>query len=306
MRTRFTPILAASLTLILSGCQTVQDQRMPLSPSFAANAEVISIKKPVMQFKDKHFEQLAADFDIHSMNISRGRTERSKQFFSSSGSKGITLQTSDRFSRFIWDQLLGLQAANKIQYELAAEREYRFQVSTRNALTDANQIPIEAQCQIFYFDRVQRIEREVVDKKGKTSTSTETQNERVQSFLRCELVQGAKSWILTLDMEGNQPPLVHLGRPISEDADDFYQIDTERGNQYLVNGQWRESPFQFKTISGLHIFKKETQVGAMSFEGQMPKVWLNRSNNAETRKVLFTASYALMMYDWLDKDWRDQ
>lgn len=306
MRLTSPSILAASFILILTGCQTIQDQRLPLTSDFEANAEVVRIKKPIMQFKDKHFEQQASEFDVHAMRISQNRTQRSEQFFSNNGIKGIELQTSDRFSRFIWNQLLGLQAANKLQYKLAAEREFSFQVSNKKLEPTGSDHTISVQCQTFYFDKVSRVEREVVDKKGRTSISTDTQNERMQSYLRCELIKGNQSWELSLDMDGNQLPTIHLGRPISEDAHDYYAVDVERNSQFLVNGRWHDSPFPIMTISGVYFSKQAVQLGAMSFDSQTPKVWLRKSSDPQTKQFLFSASYALMMYDWLDKDWRDQ
>lgn len=302
---RSTPILTiASLALGLSACHTVQDQRIPLPNGFEQNAEVISVRKPIAQYKDQHFEQSTPQFVVRAMNIARGRSERSDRFFSSSGINGLQMTGGDRFTRFLWNEILGMRPMIRQQYKLAYEREFRFQV-VPSVTSTLSAEPVDVQCQLYKLDDVAQTERIERDRKGNDRSSTVTETNRLYSFLRCELVLNDQVWQLGLDAEGNQVPVVQLGRPISESAKDYYTLEHERGNQFLVNGQWRESPFPFASTSGLHIYKDQAHVAALSFEGQNPKVWLDKSNDANAKKILFAASYSLMMYDWLDREWRN-
>lgn len=291
--------------LTLSACQSVQDQRIPLSASFSQNAEVITVRKPIAQYKDQHFEQATSNFLVRGMNIARGHSERSEQFFSQSGLSGIQLQSADRFTRFLWNEILGMRPMLRQQYKLAREREFHFQVA-QNLDSNVSPRPIDVQCQLYQLDDVAQVEREGRDRKGNDLKSVSTDSRRLYSFLRCELNQNEKFWHLSLDMNQNQAPQIQLGLPISESAHDFFVIEHEQKNQYLVGGQWRDSNIPFAALSGLHVYKNDTQVAALSFEGQTPKVWLNKSNDQETKKLLFAASYAILMYDWLDQEWRKQ
>ena len=297
-------IIVLCVLLALSGCQSVQDQRIPLAPSFAANAEVIQIKKPIMQFKDHHFEQTTSLYRVQDMAIGNGQSEIIERMSLNSGLSGTHLQTSDRFTRFIWNELLGIQARANRKFKLLSQRDYHFQVEPIRAQNTEPNSPIKVDCQLIHLDQVHESEREVVDKKGRGTTLTDTQRSRVQSFLRCELFQHEKFWQLSVDIDENQVPQIQLGRPISESADDFFAVESEQKTQYLVGGQWRDSNIPFPLVSGLHIYKKEAQVAALSFEGQTPKIWLSKTNLHETKTLLFAASYAILMYDWLDKEWR--
>lgn len=293
-----------ALALSLSACHTVQDQRIPLPQGFEQQSELITIRKPIAQYKDQHFEQNTSQFLVRAMRISRGRSERSEQIFSASGVNGLQLNGGDRFTRFVWNEILGMRPAIKQQYKLASEKELRFEVvPTVNSTLNAE--PVDVQCQLYQLDDIAYSERTERDRKGNDRTSSTTERNRLYSFFRCELVLNNQVWQLGLDAEGNQVPTIQLGRPISDSAKDYYVIEHERGNQLLVNGQWRESPFPFASTSGLHFYKDDAHVAAMSFEGQTPKVWLGKSNSTEAKNILFSASYALMMYDWLDREWRN-
>ena len=293
-----------ALALSLSACHTVQDQRIPLPQGFEQQSELITIRKPIAQYKDQHFEQNTSQFLVRAMRISRGRSERSEQIFSASGVNGLQLNGGDRFTRFVWNEILGMRPAIKQQYKLASEKELRFEVVPTVSST-LNAEPVDVQCQLYQLDDIAYSERTERDRKGNDRTSSTTERNRLYSFFRCELVLNNQVWQLGLDAEGNQVPTIQLGRPISDSAKDYYVIEHERGNQLLVNGQWRESPFPFASTSGLHFYKDDAHVAAMSFEGQTPKVWLGKSNSPEAKKILFSASYALMMYDWLDREWRN-
>ncbi|WMW79731.1 hypothetical protein RF679_13860 [Undibacterium cyanobacteriorum] len=298
-------VLSITLACLgLSACQTVQDQRIPLPNGFEQNAEVIAVRKPIAQYKDQHFEQNTPQFLVHSMNISRSRSQRSEQFFSSSGVSGIQLNGADRFTRFLWNEVLGMRPSIRQQYKLSSEREYRFQV-VPNVTSNLTPEPVDVQCQLYQLSDVTFIERQERDRKGNDRSSTSTSTDRLYGFLRCELMLENQVWQLSLDAEGTQLPTIQLGRPISESATDYYTVEHEKGNQFLVNGQWRDMPFQIAKTSGLHFFKDQAHMAAMSFEGQTPKVWLEKSNSPNTKKILFAASYSLMMYDWLDREWRN-
>lgn len=286
-----------------SACQTVQDQRIKLSNEFEQNAELITVRKPIARYKDRHFEQSTPSFNVRAMNITSEKSERSEQLFSRSGVDGLQLTGADRFTRFLWNELLGLRPMIRQQYKLASERAYRFQVvpATTSSL---NPEPVDVQCQLYQLDDIDQVERIERDRKGRDRSSTSTERNRLYSFLRCELIMQEQVWQLGLDAEGNQAPIVELGRPIAESEKDHYLIEHEKGHQFLVNGEWRDSPFPITATSGLHFYQKDTQVAAMSFEGQSPKIWIRKSNDANAKKILFAASYALMMYDWLDNEWR--
>lgn len=296
-------LIGIGTLLALGGCQSVQDQRIPLVPSFAAGADVIQIKKPVMQFKDHHFEQTTSLYRVQGMAIGNGQSEITERLSLNSGLSGTHLQTSNRFTRFVWNELLGIQARANRKFKLMSQRDYHFHVEPILQSSEPNS-SIKVDCQLLHLDQVYESEREVLNKKGQETKFTDTQRSRVQSFLRCELSQNEKFWQLSVDIDENQLPQIQLGRPISESADDFFAVESEQKTQYLVGGQWRDSSIPFPLVSGLHVYKKDAQVAALSFEGQTPKIWISKTNLHETKTLLFAASYAILMYDWLDKEWR--
>lgn len=296
-------LIGIGTLLALAGCQSVQDQRIPLAPSFAAGADVIQVKKPVLQFKDHHFEQTTSLYRVQGMAIGNGQSEITERLSLNSGLSGTHLQTSNRFTRFVWNELLGIQARANRKFKLMSQRDYHFHVEPILQNSEPNS-SIKVDCQLLHLDQVYESEREVLNKKGQETKFTDTQRSRVQSFLRCELSQNEKFWQLSVDIDENQLPQIQLGRPISESADDFFAVESEQKTQYLVGGQWRDSSIPFPLVSGLHVYKKDAQVAALSFEGQTPKIWISKTNLHETKTLLFAASYAILMYDWLDKEWR--
>ena len=296
-------LIGIGTLLALAGCQSVQDQRIPLAPSFAAGADVIQIKKPVLQFKDHHFEQTTSLYRVQGMAIGNGQSEITERLSLNSGLSGTHLQTSNRFTSFVWNELLGIQARANRKFKLMSQRDYHFYVEPILQSSEPNS-SIKVDCQLLHLDQVYESEREVLNKKGQETKFTDTQRSRVQSFLRCELSQNEKFWQLSVDIDENQLPQIQLGRPISESADDFFAVESEQKTQYLVGGQWRDSSIPFPLVSGLHVYKKDAQVAALSFEGQTPKIWISKTNLHETKTLLFAASYAILMYDWLDKEWR--
>ena len=296
-------LIGIGTLLALAGCQSVQDQRIPLAPSFAAGADVIQVKKPVLQFKDHHFEQTTSLYRVQGMAIGNGQSEITERLSLNSGLSGTHLQTSNRFTRFVWNELLGIQARANRKFKLMSQRDYHFHVEPILPSSEPNS-SIKVDCQLLHLDQVYESEREVLNKKGQETKFTDTQRSRVQSFLRCELSQNEKFWQLSVDIDENQLPQIQLGRPISESADDFFAVESEQKTQYLVGGQWRDSSIPFPLVSGLHVYKKDAQVAALSFEGQTPKIWISKTNLHETKTLLFAASYAILMYDWLDKEWR--
>lgn len=299
----FTLFALVMTGLGLSACQTVQDQRIPLPADFEQGAEMITIRKPIAQYKDQHFEQNTPQFLVRAMQISREKSERSEQLFSSGGISGLQLIGADRFTRFLWNEVLGMRSTIRQQYKLARERAYRFQVLTAVSSTLIPE-PVDVQCQLYQLDDVAHVEQQKRDRQGRDRNTTTTERDRLYSFLRCELILQDQVWQLGLDARGSQVPSIELGRPISESANDFYLIEHEKGRQFLVDGEWRNLPFAVAATSGLHFYKDNAHVAAMSFEGQTPKIWIEKSNDTNAKKILFAASYALMMYDWLDQEWR--
>lgn len=292
--------LICATTGLLSACQTVQDQSIPLAKDFTSKSALVELKRPTWQYKDAHFHQTAAGYEINGADIGFGHLERSELWFKTTGFSGNEIQISDKFLRFIFRELIDFREKTTRQLAFKGERDFAFNTHATN---DNSIAPINTRCRLLYLDDVLQIERPRENEKY-TRTSIERINSRRYSFLRCELTQGTQTWHLSLDASAKQQPLVKLQLADGALVNSSFQFENVTDSQFLVNGEWRELPLRFKTLSGLKIFDQQVQTGAMSFDGNSPKVWLLADQDKNRSSLLLASSYALMLHDWLDQEWR--
>ncbi|MBR7800378.1 hypothetical protein [Undibacterium fentianense] len=286
---------------------------MRLPEGFEIRTQLETLQRPHAQFQDRHFEQASSRFAVRNVAISPARSERHAQQISQSGSNSLQLQNTDRITRLLWDDLLGIQATKRQRYQETIEREFRFQVMPALDMKDKKDTKdtksisdiVEIQCQAGQYEAIDHLERSAPDGKGKERNSHTTKRQRLDSHLRCELDLDHTTWHLSVDREGEQALQIQLRSAHVVGAQVDFRIQQERASEFLLNGEWRDAPFPFSAAAGLLFFQGDALVAALSFDGRAPKIWLDQKIETRTKQLLFAASYSLLMYDWLDPTWRE-
>jgi hypothetical protein len=138
---------------------------------------------------------------------------------------------------------------------------------------------------------------------GGNKTQLQEKTIRLGSYLGCDLQRGSNNWFLTVDTLRNDTPTVRM-RGQGQKFEDTFQFEPIKDSSYLVNGEWRTLPNSFQQFSGLRFQLGNQTMGAMSFDGANPKIWVSEQTPSEDRSLMLAMSYSLMMYDWLDSGWR--
>ena len=222
-----------------------------------------------------------------------GKSEQSHLWFSESGISLQGLEIKDKFLRFLFLDLLDMRQKSSRRYLLKNENDFAFTVNASRSDM------VQVRCRTLSMnDQI-----ETTYKMDGNKTQRNTEATRLNSYLGCDIQKAEKHWYLTVDTLRNEIPIIKLqvdGQQLGESL----QFTMIKDSSYLVNGQWRTLPSHFQQFSGLTIERDSQTIGAMSFDGQQPKVWIGEPLAAEEKTVLLAMSYSLMMYDWLDSSWR--
>lgn len=286
-----------STTLLLGACQTVQDQSIPISQDFSQTSTQFNIKRPTWRLSDSVYQQqLQSQRDNYVINGTEtgwGKSERSQLWFSESGGLLDGFEFKDKFLRILFLDLLDMRRKTQSRYALQTENDFAFTVN-------ANQIDAtKVKCRLLSMSD----QLETVYKMGDNKTRKNENTSRLSSYLGCDLQQGNQHWYFAVNTMQKDSPLIKL--QLSEHKmEEQIAFKLIRESSYLVNGQWRTMPNNFQQFSGLQIQWGMQDVGAVSFEGQSPKIWIGKNIPEERKALVIAMSYSVMMYDWLDSGWR--
>lgn len=273
--------------VLLTACQNVQDSKIRLDPGFEKNSDRYELKRPVWQLTDKAYQQQLGPFSITSTQVSWQNSTTSSPGLVKSEIPGQQ-QQSKGLLNFILDDLTDNQSDFVKQLEESGKRDFAFD------LNFAGQVLVHSQCLIMYLNAVTEF-RDAEHSEEVVST----EQQREHSYLGCSLSTTSQNWQLVVETKNNAQARIQL----RTDKQSF-QINAVTDRLELINNQWIPGPSWSRQITGVVISTDQLQQAALAFDGKVPRFWINQQATDAEQALMIAASYSILMYDWLDKEWR--
>ena len=273
--------------VLLTACQNVQDSKIRLDPDFEKNSGRYEMKRPVWQLTDKAYQQQLGPFSITSTQVSWQNSTTSSPGLVKSEIPGQQ-QQSNGLLNFILDDLTDNQSDFVKQLEESGKRDFGFD------LNFAGQVLVHSQCRIMYLNAVTEF-RDAEHSEEVVST----EQQREHSYLGCSLTTANQHWQLVVETKNNNPALIQLRTDKQS-----LQINAVTDRLELINNQWIPGPSWSRQITGVIISADQLQQAALAFDGKVPRLWINQQATDAEQALMIAASYSIVMYDWLDKEWR--
>ena len=277
--TLFKTILILS---VLTSCSSTIDQTIPLSNEFETNSKVITLETPSWRIPDSIYNK---DLDEYS-------TVNAKTSWRSSDKKLVDRKKDTSFINYIlFDDNLSFITE---EFEVDDTQIFSFDLVKKGLLISTSK------CEIFS----QSLTKETVAKDIEYSTkkSNSSHSNRLKSYLVCAITHNKKLWEFTLTSYSDKQINVQM-----KSDNVSYQIKGVSKVISLVKDgnkvEKRNSPPWRSLKSGLEYFHNQKQVAALSFVGK-PKIWLKDDLSTESKELLLSVNYSLIMFNWLDSDWR--
>jgi hypothetical protein len=275
-----------SLVLLIA-CQNVQDSKIRLDPDFEKNSDRYELKRPVWQLTDKAYQQQLGPFSITSTQVSWQNSTTSSPGLVKSEIPGQQ-QQSKGLLNFILDDLSYNQSDFVKQLEESGKRDFAFD------LNFAGQVLVHSQCRIMYLNAVTEF-RDAEHSEEVVST----EQQREHSYLGCSLSTTSQNWQLVVETKHNTQARIQLRTDKQS-----LQINAVTDRLELINNQWIPGPSWSRQITGVMISADQLQRAALAFDGKVPRLWINQQATDAEQALMIAASYSILMYDWLDRDWR--
>lgn len=273
--------------VLLTACQNVQDSRIRLDSDFEKNSDRYELKRPVWQLTDKAYQQQLGPFSITSTRVSWQHSTTSSPGLVKSEIPDQQ-QQSNGLLDFILDDLSDNQSDFVKQLEESGKRDFAFD------LNFAGQVLVHSQCRIMYLNAVTEF-RDAEHSEEVVST----EQQREHSYLGCSLSTTSQNWQLVVETKNNAQARIQL----RTDKHSF-QINAVTDRLELINDQWIPGPSWSRQITGVVISADQLQQAALAFDGKVPRLWINQQATDAEQALMIAASYSMLMYDWLDKEWR--
>lgn len=273
--------------VLLTACQNVQDSRILLDSDFEKNSDRYELKRPVWQLTDKAYQQQLGPFSITSTQVSWQHSTTSSPGLVKSEIPDQQ-QQSNGLLDFILDDLSDNQSDFVKQLEESGKRDFAFD------LNFAGQVLVHSQCRIMYLNAVTEF-RDAEHSEEVVST----EQQREHSYLGCSLSTTSQNWQLVVETKNNAQARIQL----RTDKHSF-QINAVTDRLELINNQWIPGPSWSRQITGVVISADQLQQAALAFDGKVPRLWINPQATDVEQALMIATSYSILMYDWLDKEWR--
>lgn len=273
--------------VLLTACQNVQDSKIRLDSDFEKNSDRYELKRPVWQLTDKVYQQQLGPFSITSTQVSWQNSTTSSPGLVKSEIPAQQ-QQSNGLLNFILDDLTDNQSDFVKQLEESGKRDFAFD------LNFAGQVLVHSQCRIMYLNAVTEF-RDAEHSEEVVST----EQQREHSYLGCSLSTTSQNWQLVVETKNNAQARIQL----RTDKQSF-QINAVTDRLELINNQWIPGPSWSRQITGVVISADQLQQAALAFDGKVPRLWINQQATDADQALMIAASYSILMYDWLDKEWR--
>ena len=273
--------------VLLTACQNVQDSSIRLDPEFEKNSDRYELIRPVWQLTDKAYQQQLGHFSITSTQVSWQHSTTSSPGLFKSDIPGQQQQSKGLLD-FILDDLTDNQSDLVKQLEESGKRDFAFD------LNFAGQVLVHSQCRIMYVNAVTEF-RDAEHSEEVVST----EQRREHSYLGCSLTTTSQHWQLVVETKNNSQARMQLRTDKQS-----LQINGVTDRLELINNQWIPGPSWSRQISGVMISADQRQQAALAFDGKVPRLWINQQATDAEQALMIAASYSIVMFDWLDRDWR--
>uniref|UniRef100_A0A486XU43 Uncharacterized protein n=1 Tax=Rheinheimera sp. BAL341 TaxID=1708203 RepID=A0A486XU43_9GAMM len=280
-------ILLMGLISTLASCQSVQDYTIPLSADFMSASEMYQANKPTWRLSSSAYQQQFGVFTIQGADVSWKTSTKANLWFAESGLLDKD-EVNDSWLKFIAADILNRRGHSIENYKIVRHQDFAFE------LLQNGQPSVHSQCRIMALDEGTEIRS--------LNTNDNSQYDRTgrkHSYMGCLVSQGNQIWQLIADSRKGEANYFDM-------TSSNLQLQFKPVNEklMLVNQQYISMPEWFKQQSGLTIHQQGLQLSALSFDGDKPKIWLRKALPTAQQALLLTASYSLLMYDWLDEEWR--
>lgn len=280
-------LLLIGLISTLTSCQSVQDHTIPLSADFMAASEMYQANKPTWRLSSSAYQQQFGIFTIQGADVSWQTSTKANLWFAESGLLDKD-EVNDSWLKFIAADILNRRGRSIENYKIVKHQDFAFE------LLQNGQPAVNSQCRIMALDEGTEIRS--------LNTNDNSQYDRTgrkHSYMGCLVSQGNQIWQLIADSRKSEANYFDM-----RSNDLQLQFKPVNEKLMLVNQKYISMPEWFKQQSGLTIHQQGLQLSALSFDGNKPKIWLRKALPTTQQALLLSASYSLLMYDWLDEEWR--
>jgi hypothetical protein len=275
--------VAAGVALSLTGCRTIDDMKVNISPDLNSRATMYNVVQPRGMINNQSYHQVFGDFAIDGVDFSWSKTTSQRIDRSLAEWSKDVANAAFLFLVFdIRDHYPGFWDKNK----LMTQRDFSFDLHQHGAT-------VHADCRLL------SVETETVYDRDNDNRPTEYSISRDQSTLGCVFTENGQISELLVDTPKEQPARMRLRHGTAP-----LELTVLKGMQMLSGGKWEQpgwaGPY---SVHGMSFRSEGVEQGAVSLLGPFPKIWLDNKLTVERQRLLATASYSLIMYNWLDGMW---
>lgn len=275
----FSAILILS---VLSSCASTIDKTIPLSNEFVINSKAITLENPAWKIPDT----------IYNIELDEYSIKSSKTSWRSSDKSVVDRKKDSSFLNYIlFDDDLSF-----ITEEFEDENTQVFSFN----LVKGDLFISTSACEVFSKSFTKKTSAK--DLTSSNSGSQSSLNTRLKTYLVCAITHNKKHWRLTLASANEEKIEAQL-----TSSDFSYDIQNVSKVISLIKDgdvvERKSSPPWLSFKSGLKFFHNKEQVAALSFVGK-PKIWLSNDLPTESKELLLSVNYSLVMFNWLDSNWR--
>ncbi len=269
------------LCVLLSGCQTLDDVRVDLPQSFERQANAIRLETPTWRVPSSVYDLALGEYQVDDADVS----------WTSIDSELIDMQYHENLLGFLLfgDDLTVL----KKTFQESRHQRFRF------TLKHQQQQITTSRCDIYSLGTSD----EVISRYEEgTTPAVNSLEDRARTWLYCNIDDGQTQWALSLQAVPDRP----VSAALVSNAQ-VYEITGLNGASASYQGDESDKnvrlPPWASRQSGLGFYQGQDMFAAVSLMDNS-YIWTLRGISEQHQALLLTASYSLVMFNWLDEDWR--
>lgn len=260
-----------------TGCKSTPEGNMPIPPTFAQQAQLYPVYRPMVTIKDDAYHQNIGVFRIENMDLSGKSMEKV--------SRGTGWQTSSAgglLFQMLFHDSVNTRGDLVNEFSSRGEQSFSFDVAAPGLA------PVHAECQIAVFG----VGEETLDN-GENSYNWQT-SEQTASYLGCKLTQQGQVSELTIERKSGAEPSFRLHQGTSA-----VQITPVHAGTMLshYNPEFRreETGYLFTQHAGVQ--------SALQLSLDHSRLWLGSAVAPTQQQWLLAVMFSMQMYHWQDNYW---
>lgn len=269
------------LCVLLTGCQTLDDVRVDLPQSFERQANVIRLETPTWRVPSSVYDLPLGEYQVDGSDVS----------WTSIDSELIDIQYHENLLGFLLfgDDLTVLRKT----FQESRHQRFRF------TLKHQQQQVTTSRCDIYSLGTSDEVISRHEDSRAGALNSLE---DRARTWLYCNIDDGKTQWALSFQAVPDRPisaALVSDGKVYEitglNGASASYKGDDSGKNVHLPPWASRQS--------GMGFYQGKDMLAAVSLM-ENSYIWTLQGADDAQQALFLTAGYSLVMFNWLDEDWR--